>query len=253
MKFSPPLSRLLQCAIYSALWSFALASLQAEVSDPSGVFSEANRYYEDAAYAKAIATYKQLLPHHQSAAIHYNLGNAYYKNGHYPEAILQYEKAMLLNPRNPDIRANLKLAQSSLQLPTTDYNWLQFIALYLSINQWAWLFAFTFWAAVGLIVLPRLWAWRGPLRGGLLAISLTLCLVALAALAGYHQLSKTGIAIAEETALKLSPTRASVPDAYLKPGQRARIERRHGDFFYVNSDDGKSGWAHKEAFRPIWE
>ena len=47
----------------------------------------------------------------ESADVYYNLGNSYYKINEIARAILNYEKALLLQPGNGDIRANLEIAR----------------------------------------------------------------------------------------------------------------------------------------------
>ena len=63
-------------------------------------------------YGKAIELYEGLLKTHgESAEIYYNLGNAYYKENKIAPAILNYERALLLDPGDGDIRFNLQLAR----------------------------------------------------------------------------------------------------------------------------------------------
>src|SRR5271154_3612109 len=52
-----------------------------------------------------------------SAAGLYNLGNSYARAGKPGMAILNYERADLLAPGDPDIEANLRLVQTSAHLP----------------------------------------------------------------------------------------------------------------------------------------
>ena len=60
---------------------------------------EAEVAYTKEDYATAIQLYEGLLKNNgESAAIYYNLGNAYYKNGQIAPAILNYERALLLQP-----------------------------------------------------------------------------------------------------------------------------------------------------------
>jgi Tetratricopeptide repeat. len=64
-------------------------------------------------YIKAIKIYETLLSTKgQSADVYYNLGNCYYKAGDMAKAILNYERALLLNPGDGDIRSNLEIARS---------------------------------------------------------------------------------------------------------------------------------------------
>ena len=62
-------------------------------------------------FASAIQIYESLLRKGESADVYYNLGNSYYKINEIAKAILNYEKALLLQPGNGDIRANLEIAR----------------------------------------------------------------------------------------------------------------------------------------------
>lgn len=68
--------------------------------------------YDNGDYTKSIKFYEGILSTAvTSSALHHNLGNAYYKTGDIGNAILNYEKALLLNPNNEDALFNLKLAE----------------------------------------------------------------------------------------------------------------------------------------------
>ncbi len=73
---------------------------------------EAEVAYTKEDYGKAIELYEGLLKTHgESAEIYYNLGNAYYKENKIAPTILNYERALLLDPGDGDIRFNLQLAR----------------------------------------------------------------------------------------------------------------------------------------------
>ena len=77
--------------------------------------SQANEAYRNGDYARAVELYEQSGEQDgTSAAYFYNLGNAYYKSGLYPRAILNYERALLLDPGNDDVRFNLEMAQARI-------------------------------------------------------------------------------------------------------------------------------------------
>ncbi len=73
---------------------------------------EGNAAYSNNKFDEAIAKYEDLLKTQESAALYYNLGNAYYKTGKLGAAILNYERAILLDPNDGDIRTNLELAKA---------------------------------------------------------------------------------------------------------------------------------------------
>ena len=74
--------------------------------------SEGDSAYMKNDYASAIQIYEALLNKGEAAEIYYNLGNSYYKAGETAKAILNYERALLLQPGNSDIRANLEVARA---------------------------------------------------------------------------------------------------------------------------------------------
>jgi len=49
---------------------------------------------------------------YRSASLYYNLGNAHFKLNNLPRAILNYERAVRLAPRDEAIQFNLELSRS---------------------------------------------------------------------------------------------------------------------------------------------
>lgn len=85
---------------------------------PTAVIANASKADADSAYtrndyASAIQIYESLLKNKgESAAVFYNLANSYYKIDNLAKAILNYERALLLEPGDSDIRFNLEMAKS---------------------------------------------------------------------------------------------------------------------------------------------
>ncbi|HZH74103.1 MAG TPA: tetratricopeptide repeat protein [Mariniphaga sp.] len=78
--------------------------------DPDLLWEQANAYYTTEEFQKAASAYEQILQSGMvSAKLYFNLGNAYYKTGDINNAILNYERAKLLAPQDPDIEFNLRL------------------------------------------------------------------------------------------------------------------------------------------------
>ncbi|HEY9533600.1 MAG TPA: tetratricopeptide repeat protein [Mucilaginibacter sp.] len=77
------------------------------------LFEKANTWYNKGQYKQAAGAYNDILSDgYQSAAVYFNLGNAHYKQGELPEALLNYEKAHRLAPGDDDINFNIRLANS---------------------------------------------------------------------------------------------------------------------------------------------
>ena len=77
-------------------------------------FAKANKYYAEAVYDSAIIVYENILnvEGYESAPLLYNIGNAYFRMRNYPMAILNYEKALKLDPSNDEIKQNLELTNA---------------------------------------------------------------------------------------------------------------------------------------------
>lgn len=76
-------------------------------------FDEANALYNDAKYAEAIDKYQSILDSGvQSSELYFNLGNAHYKLNNIAPSIFYFEKALLLNPNDKEIKNNLAFAQN---------------------------------------------------------------------------------------------------------------------------------------------
>ena len=89
------------------------------------LFEEANVSYRTGDYAKAGKLYASLVEEApQVAVFHYDLANACVRLGKLSQAILEYEKAQILDPRNADIRENLRHTRGLLEYRVEDNrNW----------------------------------------------------------------------------------------------------------------------------------
>jgi len=94
-------------------------------ADMAQVFQDANTCYRTGDYAKAASLYESLVKQEpDAAAFYYDLANAYVRLGKLSQAILNYEKALRLDPRNADIRENLRYTRGLLEYRVEDTrNW----------------------------------------------------------------------------------------------------------------------------------
>jgi tetratricopeptide (TPR) repeat protein len=88
-------------------------------------FQEANLSYRIGDYAKAAELYGSLIEQEpRVAAFYYDLANTFVRLGKMSRAILNYEKALRLDPRNGDIRENLRYTRGLLEYRVEDTrNW----------------------------------------------------------------------------------------------------------------------------------
>lgn len=137
--------------IFLAIFPFAVHAQDSTtvVSQPVAVETTATKALADSAYAQgnyalAIDMYEAILKNSGEASeIYYNLGNAYYKENNIARSILNYERALQLNPGDEDTRFNLSLAQSKIVDKVSEryqiffVNWLYALIGSFNINTWA--------------------------------------------------------------------------------------------------------------------
>lgn len=100
-----------------------LASSRTLFADES-LFREANQLYQLGRYSEAASMYEEVLKKNRAPELYYNLGNAYFKDQKLGSAIVNYERALRLAPRDRDIRANLKYANRLIEYKIEDKrNW----------------------------------------------------------------------------------------------------------------------------------
>jgi tetratricopeptide (TPR) repeat protein len=94
----------------------ALASAGAAPAGPlEERFDAAGRAYEKGAFAEAGREYRALLEQGVRAPeVFYNLGNAAFRLGRLAEAILNYERALRLDPGDEDARHNLEFCRRQI-------------------------------------------------------------------------------------------------------------------------------------------
>ncbi len=76
-------------------------------------WTAANEAYRRQSYEEAASLYDSLIRMgYEEAELYYNAGNAHYKLDHMGSAILNYERALRLNPGDENVLHNLKLANA---------------------------------------------------------------------------------------------------------------------------------------------
>ena len=86
-------------------------SLSIEENSVEDLFFTANRSYKEGRFQEAVDGYLRLLKSGlENGHVYYNLGNAYLRLNELGRAILYYERARLLIPRDADLNFNLRYA-----------------------------------------------------------------------------------------------------------------------------------------------
>lgn len=98
-------------SITHILFSLFLILLSSSINANDDLQIKAEKAYSNKDYKQAISLYESILKEGSTSyKLHYNLGNAYFKNNEIGKAIYNYELANKLQPNNKDVKTNLKIA-----------------------------------------------------------------------------------------------------------------------------------------------
>jgi len=127
------LLRLFVLAVFTVLTA---GCLHAET--PAFLFDQANRLYEQGKYLEAANAYQKLVQSKPaSAALYFNLGNAWFKAGQSGRAIAAYRQAERMAPRDPNLRFNLNFVRKKVTGSDTApaEGWRHWLGT-LTLNEW---------------------------------------------------------------------------------------------------------------------
>jgi tetratricopeptide (TPR) repeat protein len=216
-------------------------------------FKEANDAYEKKDYQKAAEDYESVVrKNFHNSLVYYNLGNAYYKLGKLGLAALAYEKALLLEPRDPDTRANLDFVNLNTIDKTPPGNtgpiqvFLWQIHSFLSLNQGLAVLAVCWFLGWGLGIL-RLFAppfWRPLVHYGLgitLAVFLGLG-VSVIYKVRQQETYRSAVVLVPALEVRNAPDGDQVQFT-VHEGTKFRINQQRGDWLLVNLPNGLHGWV----------
>ena len=215
---------------------------------------DADAEYSKGNYQQAIKDYEELLKAGESAEIYYNLGNAYHRTENITRAVLSYERALLLNPADDDIRFNLQMARSKTIDKITPesemffFTWYRSLVNLMTIDGWAHL-AIASIILTLILALVYLFAGHLTLRkigfyGGVLFLIIFL-LSNLFAFQQKQMLMKRNGAIvtAPSVTIKKTPVANSADQGVIHEGTRVDIiDDTMRDWKEIHLADGREGW-----------
>lgn len=233
------------------------------MAEPSDSIKKANELYVENEFAKAIAVYENLLNDgFESAALYYNLGNAYYKNGEVTRAILNYERAKLISPNDEDIKHNLELSNLLVvdkiePLPKPFYlEWRESVINLFSTDKWA---KISLSAFVLMLICVLAYFFSSILSIRKTAFGLAIVLLIFSAFT-YSFASKQKAKLVNRThAIIFSPTvtvKASPDDSgtnlfVIHEGLKVSITNQLNNWTEIRLEDGNSGWVKNNVLEKI--
>ena len=250
-------------ALAAFLATAAVPAAAADADSPGTLFAAGNAAYEAGAYADAIDRYEQTVAAGiVHADLYYNLANAYFKITDLGRAVLWYERALRIDPRHQDARANLAMVRTLLrdqQLVPAEGGargallaWHRRLSTEESVAVACGFYALFFIAALclvfrrsgGFAAFYRRASWLSPARlfGLTMTQDLVLAMVTTAVLAvvfagsAYAKVqdareSLRGVVVSEEVTV------------YSAPSEESTLQFKIHEGTIVSVRDGRSGWV----------
>ena len=199
----------------------------------------------------------------ESPQLYCNLGDALFKQDDLAHAILNYERALKLDPSYADARYNLAFAQTLLQdkieaVPEFFLEvWGRKLCYLLPSDTWSVLFLILLAVALGCVLLFLLGRSVAARRGGFIAgiVALVLCVLCLSFAfwqrADYRK-ADSAIVTRPVTTVQSAPGRDSAKDLFvLHEGTKVKLLDSVGSWRNIELADGRQGWLESDDLEVI--
>jgi len=186
-----------------------------------------------------------------SAAGLYNLANAYARQGKPGMAVLNYERASLLSPNDPDIDANVSYVRASSHVPAPSRSTFDRVVRIASPFVLSWI------GVIGLVIVGvsalaaqlssrHRWMRRLGILFGISMISLTVANgVAL------WPILHEGVVISAATPVRVSPVPMGDSLFVLSEADTVKITAEHEGFWLIQASTGRTGWVSHSNVAPV--
>jgi tetratricopeptide (TPR) repeat protein len=236
------------------LMAFVIPSLCFANTDVKAIFASGNASYNKGQYKEARAAYQQVLKAgFESPALYFNMGNACYKDGDVPSALLYYGKAHKLSPGDEDINFNIKF----VNLKTTDKideapefflsKWWKGFILGTSANVLGWLSVLFVLLASGILVL-YFFATSVAVKKASFYVALLLFVIGLSATiiaamqVSYFKGHREAIVFSPSVTVKSGPVEKAGTLFVIHDGTKVNVLDDSNGWLKIKLANGNEGW-----------
>ena len=230
-------------------------SAGAAESYPDSLWKAGVEAYSASQWRQAVSDWSDLAATGlRSKELYFNLGNAYFKAGEIAPAILNYERALRLDPSDSDVRYNLEFARAQTQDRIDEVpefilkTWTRKLSYLLSSNAWAGLSLFLLALTLGLILLfllgPTVNARRTGFFTGIVTLLLTLmCWGFARSLKSTAERHDDAIVMRPVSSVTSSPSSDAAKSLFiLHEGTKVKVLDEVSGYTDIELADGRRGW-----------
>ena len=226
-------------------------------------FEQANQLYLQAKYPDAVAQYEKIMQSgFESGELYFNLGNAYYKSGNIQKAILNYERARQLLPRDEDVQFNLQLANLQVvdkidAVPRLFvYRWVDSMLALFSLSTMGWI-VYSFFiltlAAFAFFLYARTYTQKrlSMFAGLVFSTALILTMIGYGVQSYKETNTEFAIVMSDVANIKAAPDSKGNDLFVLHKGLRVQVLDSVNHWRKIRLADGKVGWIPEEDCESI--
>lgn len=228
------------------------------------LWNAANNAYVEGRWEDAVKGYEGISALGlESAALYCNTADAFFKQGNMPKAILNYERALKLDPSYEDARYNIELSNSLIQDridPVPEFIlkvWAKDVCWLMDSDSWAVSFIVLLALTLAMILLFLLAPTAAGRRAGFFT-SIALLLFAVASLSfslwqkNDYMKTDDAIVMRPVVSVKSSPSAESSQDLFiLHEGTKVEILDQVGSWSNIELADGRQGWIKSSDIETI--
>ncbi len=241
------MTRFMACMLLAATSVFAVSSSHAQQALPSLASPPPS---SSSTFTSTSVSGSTSAPGYSASAL-FNFGNAYARAGKPGLAVLNYERAKLLDPNDPDIESNLRHVREASGLPTQPPAGLDRLPRIASPQILSWI------GVLGLLIAGASMLARQAYpthRGKFLASALLgFCALGVTlgcALSVWPTLHEA-VVVGHSIPVRVSPTLIEEPLFVLSEAEIVRVNGEHDGFMLVKTRAGRAGWAPSSNLAPI--
>lgn len=224
---------------------------------------EAAAMYAHHSYSSVARIYEYMISRYgYSDKLYYNLGNAYYKSKNYAPAILNYERALRLNPGDQDARFNLEMCRTRIVDKINPVGVIIFTRWYQSLgntfdsNTWGIfsivLFLLFIASLFGFFFAKVTWLKKSSFFVGILSI----CVSILSLVYSGQQRNSIvypdkAIVFSSTINVKSSPDQSGTDLFILHEGSKVTVLSSLGTWSEIELEDGSVGWLETKNIQII--
>lgn len=214
--------------------------------DQNPEFAKANEAYSQGHFQEAIDGYQNLIRSgHWSANLFYDLGNAWFRLENFGEAILNYQRALALDPHHPEAAANLRLVRDEARALELKRSALERYLAAGTSAQYSIGASAAFWLAI--FAVTRLFYSRRRSATFIAFFVFTIAVFAGAVLALYSlEAGSKGKTLAIVTGKNIEARLATADNAgsvlALPAGSEIKVLSQRGDWIYAALPNDLRGW-----------